>query len=253
MERYALLKTSLIDFPGRVAAVIFTAGCNLRCPYCHNADLVMGQISQEEGKSIPEIEAFLRKRAPLLGGVCISGGEPLLSPGLFDLVALLVAMEMPWKLDTNGTLPKRLGKLLDQFPDHSPSLVAVDLKSSFEAYPRLLGYKTKDGSAAEAVKKAIFASIGELARHAVPWEARTTVDPAVITPQELATLARSLAQEVGAGRLETPTRWSLQAFRPGSCLDPDWNKRPATGKEEMQSYADALKAAELPTEIIIRG
>ncbi|WP_020611609.1 anaerobic ribonucleoside-triphosphate reductase activating protein [Sediminispirochaeta bajacaliforniensis] len=253
MERYALLKTSLIDFPGRVAAVIFTAGCNLRCPYCHNAALVMGQISQEEGKSIPEIEAFLRKRAPLLGGACISGGEPLLSPGLFDLAAMLTSVNLDWKLDTNGTLPKRLGKLLDRFSDHPPAFVALDLKSSFGGYTRLLGYKTKDGSAAEEVKKAIFTSIGELARHAVPWEARTTVDPAVVTPEDLSALAKSLAQEVEAGRIETPTRWSLQAFRPGSCLDPDWNNRPATGKEEMQRYADVLKAAGLSTEIIIRG
>lgn len=130
-------KFSLIDYPGKVAAVIFTQGCNFRCPFCHNAELVCPELFHD---SIPEDDViqFLQKRRDKLQGVVITGGEPTLQKDLIAFLNRIKQMGYLVKLDTNGSNPDVLQQLLDL---HFINYVAMDIKSSFERYERAAGVK----------------------------------------------------------------------------------------------------------------
>jgi len=124
-----LQKTTLLDFPGKVSAVVFTQGCNFFCPYCHNADLV---AYGREPLALADAIAFLAKRRKVLEGVVISGGEPTLQEGLFDFCATLKNLGYAVKLDTNGSGPEALRLLLRAgLVDY----VAMDVKANPEQYP----------------------------------------------------------------------------------------------------------------------
>lgn len=128
MRIYGLQKLSLVDYPGKTAAVLFTGGCNFRCPFCHNFGLV-----QDPGEPLDDGEVFgyLKKRTGLLDAVVITGGEPLIHPDFADLIEKVRALGYPVKLDTNGTFPARLAELLTRgLVDY----VAMDIKNSREKY-----------------------------------------------------------------------------------------------------------------------
>lgn len=213
-----LLKTGLIDFPGRIAATIFFSGCNLRCPWCHNADLVYGS-PPSGGVSIGELEKFLEKRRSVLGGVCLTGGEPLLSPRLEEVVSLVLSAGLEWKLDSNGTLPAQLEKLLNRFHNTPPALIAFDYKGLPAAYPRRLsppaGLPASGGE--------LFASLECASAHRVPYELRSTFTKEIVSLPELKEMARLLRAKIESQGIAEPLRWKIQPFRPGTCLDPRWN------------------------------
>lgn len=123
-------KLTLLDFPGKVACIVFTAGCNFRCPFCHNASLVT-HIDNEIIYSEDEILSYLNKRAGIIEGVSITGGEPLMHKELSDFIKKVKALGLSVKLDTNGSFPDRLKELLDSgIVDY----VAMDIKNSKEKY-----------------------------------------------------------------------------------------------------------------------
>ena len=159
-----LAKLTLLDYPGRVACTVFTGGCNLRCPFCHNASLA---TRAGEVDSIPEDEvlSFLKKRQGILTGVCITGGEPLLNPDIDEFIKNVRDLGYAVKLDTNGCFPERLRALIDAgLLDY----VAVDVKNSPESYAKTVGIKDFDVS---PIKKTV-----ELLKEGrVPYELRTTV------------------------------------------------------------------------------
>ena len=135
MRILGLQKLSLVDFPGKVAATVFTGGCNLRCPFCHNAPLVL------PGRGTSALDAggvldFLASRRGLLDGVVLSGGEPLLQPDAADFLAEVKAMGFSVKLDTNGCHPDALADILDR---RLADYVAMDIKNSLEKYPWTVG------------------------------------------------------------------------------------------------------------------
>ena len=109
MDIQGLQKLTLLDWPGRVACTIFLGGCDFRCPFCHNRDLVTGPLPAAMDSG--ELLAFLAKRKGLLDGVCVTGGEPLLRPGLEGLLEEIKALGFPIKLDTNGSHPQLLARL----------------------------------------------------------------------------------------------------------------------------------------------
>ena len=156
-------KLTLLDYPGKVACTIFTRGCNFRCPFCHNADLVTGK--PEVTVTGEEIFRFLRKRQGLLDGVCISGGEPLLQPDLEDFIRGVRSLGYSVKLDTNGSMPDKLKSLAEKgLLDY----VAMDLKNAPEHYGRTIGAETYDvGNIDRSIR---FLMGGE-----IPYEFRTTV------------------------------------------------------------------------------
>ena len=140
MKIHGLQKMTLLDFPGKVACTVFLGGCDLRCPFCHNAELIDGTapaVMEEE-----ELLAFLKKRQGLLEGVAVTGGEPLLrGDDLTRLAEKIRELGYPLKLDTNGTHPERLRKLIDA---GLVSYVAMDIKNSPEKYAETCGLQQMD-------------------------------------------------------------------------------------------------------------
>ena len=191
------LPTSLLDWDGRVAAAVFTRGCNLRCPFCHNPELVLGR---SESLDPEEILGDLRRRRDFLDGVAVSGGEPCLQSGLASFLRRVVDLGLGVKLDTNGTLPQVLEPLLEE---GLVDQVALDVKAPWGLYDRLSGVE----GAAEKVK----ASLALLHRSGVDYELRTTWVPALLSEADLLELR---------DQMEGEPRWVVQAFRPGRCLDP---------------------------------
>lgn len=158
-----LQKTTLLDFPGKVACTVFTAGCNFRCPFCHNATLV---ISPDMSELIAEDEffAFLKKRVGILDGVCITGGEPLLQRDVEEFIKKIRELGLAVKLDTNGAYPERLKAIINQgLVDY----VAMDIKNSKEKYALTAG--------ADVNIDKISKSINILMTSGVEYEFRTTV------------------------------------------------------------------------------
>lgn len=173
-------KMTLLDFPGRVACTLFTAGCNLRCPFCHNASLVTDITG--DALDTAEILAMLDKRQGLLDGVCITGGEPTLQPDLADFIREVRARGYAVKLDTNGTRPDRVAALLEEgLIDY----VAMDIKNCREKYPLTVGIADFDVAAIDE-------SIHLLKTSGVGHEFRTTVVRELHTVEDIAAIAKWL-------------------------------------------------------------
>ena len=164
MRIQGLQKLTLLDYPEHTACTVFTAGCNFRCPFCHNASLVVN-IPKEAEISEDEFFTFLQKRKGILDGVCVSGGEPLLQPDIELFIRKIKDMGFAVKLDTNGSFPDKLIHLVEQgLVDY----VAMDIKNSPETYDFTAGTETLD---IVSVKK----SVAYLKEGHVPFEFRTTV------------------------------------------------------------------------------
>ena len=131
------VRTSLIDYPGRIATVIYTGGCNLRCPFCHNPEL-LEHPERYDSIALREILEFMSLRNGVIDGVVISGGEPLVHKQIIDLLQLLRTYDIGIKLDTNGCFPERLKQIIDlQLVD----MVAMDIKASKDYYATAVGSK----------------------------------------------------------------------------------------------------------------
>ncbi len=159
-----LQKLTLLDYPGKVACTIFTAGCNFRCPFCHNASLVVDTYKNEEIK-LDDIFAFLKKRMGVLDGVCVTGGEPLIQSDIETFLRRIKEMGYAVKLDTNGSFPDKLKRLVDE---KLVDYVAMDIKHSQESYGKTIGIQDYD-------IRNIHRSVQYLLSDAVPYEFRTTV------------------------------------------------------------------------------
>ena len=215
MQICGLQKLTLLDFPGRTACTVFCGGCNLRCPFCHNASLV---LRPGEAPSLPvsELYALLDKRRGVLDGVCVTGGEPLLQPDAAELLRAIKDRGFLVKLDTNGFFPAALERIVQEgLADY----VAMDLKNGPSAYARTVGVPGLDlGPLRE--------SIAFLRSGAVDYEFRTTVVRGLHTAQSLAE---------AAALIEGAPRWYLQAFvDSGELVAPAGLS--AFTPEEMRAY-----------------
>lgn len=168
-----LQKVSLLDFPGKIAATVFLPGCNMRCPFCHNAPLVLPGQQLDPGLTEQELLTFLQTRQGKLDGVCITGGEPTLHRDLPDLLRRIKAMGFQIKLDTNGTNPEMLSALLSE---GVLDYVAMDIKNSPEKYSVTCG-----GDHLDAVKK----STALLMNSGAEYEFRTTAVRQLHTPEDI--------------------------------------------------------------------
>ncbi|MCU0638626.1 MAG: anaerobic ribonucleoside-triphosphate reductase activating protein [Candidatus Krumholzibacteria bacterium] len=165
---------SLSDFPGRSAALVFTQGCNFRCPWCHNASLIPGSPRTENTFSEDLILGFLASRAGMLDGVVITGGEPTLQPDLPDFASRMKSLGYAVKLDTNGSQPRMLSRLLAAgLVDY----VAMDVKAPFGRYSVLAGIQTSVEAVAE--------SISLIAGSGVGHEFRTTLVDGMISESDI--------------------------------------------------------------------
>lgn len=163
MVLLGLQKLTLLDFPEKTACTVFTGGCNLRCPFCHNASLVTGESNDRIDEE--EFFAFLQKRRGVLDGVCITGGEPLLQNDIEDFCARIKRLGYAVKLDTNGCFPDKLISLCDK---KLIDYVAMDIKNSKQSYEKTVGIPGFDITPVEK-------SVEFLMRGSVGCEFRTTV------------------------------------------------------------------------------
>ncbi|MEE1186328.1 MAG: anaerobic ribonucleoside-triphosphate reductase activating protein [Acutalibacteraceae bacterium] len=164
MKFSGLQKLTLLDYPEKMACTVFTAGCNFRCPFCHNATLV-NDINNEVVFEENEILDFLNKRQGILEGVCITGGEPLLHDDLTEFIKKVKESGFKVKLDTNGSFPNKLKYLVN---NNLIDYVAMDIKNSKEKYSKTIDVKNFDISSIEE-------SINFLLQNKIEYEFRTTV------------------------------------------------------------------------------
>ena len=229
-----LQKMTLLDYPGKVACTLFLQGCNYRCPFCHNSELL-----PREGEELMTEEAFLtflKKRQGLLDGVCVSGGEPTLTPELPALLRDIKALGYAVKLDTNGSRPEVLKDLVEEgLVDH----VAMDVKNSPERYAETLGFSRFDMTATEE-------SLRFLLTGNTSYELRTTVvepfhDAASL--QDMGVWLGSLVPGI------KPERLYLQYFTDRDTVLFSGLKAPLP--EEMELYRELL--APFCKQVAIRG
>ena len=182
MKIVGIQKLTLLDYPGRVACTVFLDGCNFRCPYCHNAELLEGDA--QPVLSADDLLAFLKKRQGILEGVCITGGEPTLHPELPGLLRSIRELGFGVKLDTNGYRPEVLGALLEE---KVVDYVAMDLKNGPAAYARTVGLR-------EVRLDRIAGSIRLLLECGVDFELRTTVVKPLHCVESITDMAQWLSQ-----------------------------------------------------------
>ena len=204
------LEASFIDWKGRTCAVIFLAGCNLRCPFCHNHPLVLNPDSLES-YDLDTIISRLQRYKKWLGGICISGGEPTLDPGLPGIIRRLKNDGWAIKLDTNGTRPAMLKQLL---ADKLLDMVSMDVKAPLEKkkYDRCAGTPVNLDN--------IRASISILKKSKIDHEFRMTVLPLFHSEADIRTWATMLRNKTPSD----PSRLRLQNFDPRTPMDPNLSK-----------------------------
>ncbi len=214
-----LAKLTLLDYPGKTAATVFLAGCNMRCPFCHNAPLV---IDAEGAERISEdtLRAFLARRAGLLDGICITGGEPTLRPDIFELSSLIKSYGYSLKLDTNGTHPERLERLIDK---NLVDYVAMDIKNSPERYAETVGIENFNIAP-------VLASVELLKSGKIDYEFRTTAVGGLHTVESFDSIGRLLG--------DVP-RYFIQNFvDSGALLNPD---TVGCTPEQMKAFLEAVR------------
>lgn len=224
-----LQKLTLLDFPGKTACIIFTRDCNFRCPFCHNADLVIGDAEPMDNE---EIFAYLDKRKKLLDGVVITGGEPLLQKDIADFIRRVKSYGYAVKLDTNGTYPDRLQALLDEgLVDY----VAMDIKNGEEEYLETAGVSN------ESLIARVKESISLIMASGVAYEFRTTVVKGLHTKESLLS---AFAMIKGAAH------YYLQGFVDSGALI-EGQGLSAFSKAEMQEFVALAK--EFAKTVALRG
>ena len=226
-----LQKLTLLDYPGKVACTVFTGGCNLRCPFCHNAPLVLPERIEGDPNGEETVLAFLRKRQGILDGVAITGGEPLLQKDMASFLEKIRALGYKIKLDTNGSFPDRLKELVEA---GLVDRVAMDIKNAPALYAATAGLRALDLSAIERSKNLLLEG-------RIDYEFRTTVVKGLHTEESLCEAARWI---------EGAREYYLQQYRDsGNLLRPEGLG--AFSKEEMHALREAV-AAILPV-VQLRG
>lgn len=211
-------KLTLLDFPGTIACIVFTGGCNFRCPFCHNSGLVLNP--RENNNLEKDVLQYLSGRKHLIDGVCITGGEPLLQPDLIDFISTVKELGYKVKLDTNGYSPEKLKEILDlQLVDY----VAMDIKSGERTYSKVCGVPIDFSK--------ILKSIELLKESQIPFEFRTTAVKHLHTLADFREMARLT---------ENADRYYIQKFVDSGNVMKDGFT--AFTEEEMQELLSVVKS-----------
>jgi len=213
---HGFIKTDLVNYPGKVAATVFTQGCNFCCPYCHNPQLVECTSVEEYQES--EVIDYLKTRKDFLDGLVISGGEPSLHSGLFAFIGLIKTFGFSVKLDTNGSNPDFLEKLLSE---NLLDYVAMDLKAPLDKY-NLFGFTDTD-----KIRK----SMEVLRGSSINYEFRTTCVKELLTLSDLETIRKMI---------HPSEKWNLNPFNPRITLDKVCASYSSYTNEEIRNLYIAM-------------
>lgn len=221
MKIGGLQKLTLIDFPGKVAATVFLIGCNFRCPYCHNLELVSPELVEGHSQiTESDFFKFLKERVGFLDGVCVTGGEPTIHSDLLKFVKKIKTLGFLVKLDTNGSNSKMLESLIE---NNLIDFIAMDIKTSILKYKKVGG-----GNFISEVRR----SINMIKNSNKDYEFRTTVVPGIVGQRDV--------QEIGC-LLKGSKNIALQQFRSEKVLDPAFkNIQPYT----LQDFEKMVKILE---------
>ena len=214
-------KVSLIDYPEHIACVIFTRGCNLRCPYCHNPELVDPERYPEENIPVSGLWQFLENRKTFLDRVCITGGEPTLQEDIEDFTAKIRSMGFKIKLDTNGSKPDVLKKLLKK---NLLDYVAMDIKVPLARYKSVMGFKEDPSCIGE--------SIDILENSYTVHEFRTTVVPGIHACEDM---------DIMGDLVKGTDLFFIQNFRPSKHLQPGMEGLRGFPKAMLERFRDILE------------
>jgi pyruvate formate lyase activating enzyme len=220
MQIGGLQKVSLIEYPGKIGAIAFTQGCNFRCPYCHNPELVDPNLYRE-CLSEEGVLSFLEKRKGKLDALTITGGEPTIQVDLLDFIKCVRNIGYLIKLDTNGSCPEILERLIS---DRLVDYIAMDIKGPLHKYRTVTRSKIDEDK--------IRQSIEMIMKSGMPYEFRTTIPKRLLDVDDLLEMGM-LLKNAGC--------YILQQFIPTRTLDKQFLKCEAYSQEEMESFRDKLK------------
>jgi len=228
MKIGGLHKTSLIDYPGKICAIIFTQGCNFKCPYCHNPELVN---PEEFSALIPEEEifSFLEKRKKYLDAVSITGGEPLIQKDILEFLGKLKKLGFLIKIDTNGSLPEILQEIIEK---NLVNYISMDVKGPLEKYDLIIGVKIDT----EKIKESI-----ELIKNSnIDYEFKTTVVKKFLDEKDF----------IKIGQLLKGTKlYFLQKFVPTKTVNKDFLEEKTYSDEEFENIKNIMKEYVLECKI----
>lgn len=219
MRLAGLQKLSLVDYPRHLASVVFVQGCNFRCGYCHNPELVTQE--KDFGLAAEDVLADIRSRKGMIEGVVITGGEPTLFPGTYEFIERIKEMGLLVKLDTNGSNPAMLLELLrDKYIDH----VAMDIKTSLSKYHLVTDIPD--------IGKNIIESAMWVMLSTIPYEFRTTCVPGIVDETDI--------KAIGAF-VKSAEKYCLQQFSPSITYDPAFRGVKPYTPDQMRHFAEILK------------
>lgn len=222
MKIVGFIKTSFMDWDGKISSVIFLPGCTFRCPFCHNSEVVLSPDKLEEF-SWESIKEYLVENKDFLDGVCITGGEPTLTPELPQLCKEIKEIGLKVKLDSNGTNPKILKQLIDE---KLIDFIAMDIKTSFDKYPAACGMNDK--KLIDAVKQ----SVQIIMSSGIDYEFRTTVVPTLHTIEGM----QKISEQIKGAK-----KYVIQNFLQEKTLSPELQKQKPFSREEINKFVEAAK------------
>jgi len=212
---------SLIDYPDKISAIVFTQGCNFRCPYCHNPELIDTKRSRSDRFKEEEILSFLERRQGKLEAVTITGGEPLLQAGLEGFLLKVKGLGYLAKLDTNGSFPQRLEKILES---KTVDYIAMDIKTSLDKYESVVRKKVETAQ--------ILKSIRLIMDSGLDYEFRTTVVKPFFEKDDF----------IKIGQLAKDSRlYVLQGFVSSKMLDDECLDMHSYSDEELASFKQIME------------
>lgn len=214
MQITGVRQTSLIDYAGQIVTTLFTQGCNLRCSYCHNSELIDSCAEDKSAFNLDDILNFIWGRRELIDGVCITGGEPTLQRGLDDFIAEIKDMELKVKLDTNGTQPQVITQLIkNELLDY----IAMDVKGAADN----LDFIGLNDEKIESYRQSVKESINLIMNAAIEYEFRTTVVPGIHTKSDIKDITE---------KIKEADKYYIQNFTANNPLDSKF--------EETRSFSD---------------
>ena len=221
MKISGVIKTSLIDYPGFLTTTIFTQGCNFKCPYCHNPELIPEESENEEYMELNYFWKFLQDRNELIDAVTITGGEPTLQADIVEFISGIKARGFKVKLDTNGSNPKVVKNLLtNKLIDY----IALDIKSSLENY----NWFSEDEATADRVRETI-----KIIKNAdIEHEFRTTVVPGLHDKKEMKKIGNLVDED---------DKYVVQNFKPAKTYNNKYENKKRFSDERLQEFANVIE------------